>query len=384
MSMKDKYAFVGVGVTKQGKIPEMDVNDLATQAIQLALEDAGMRRDEVDGLFFQPGIGAGLGGAAVLRRVGIPAKFALPAQMGGDGCIVMVAMACGALEAGLCQACILLHASSASTQRILVGAGGEQRSTEGAYGLYGPVGGWAFIARRHMHLYGLTREHLGSVALTLRENANRRPEAVMYEKKLTMDDYMNARMIVEPLCLYDCCLVNDGAVALIITSAERAKDYKKPPVYVMGYGMDNSLRVMKRSPQALMHFDGLVAQKAGENAFRMAEVTLKDVDVAQLYDAFTPFIISQLESYGICGRGEAGPFVKEGNIKLDGAFPCNTSGTEHSWSYMQGFTHMTEGIRQMRGESGECQIKDAEICMVTGGSGSATIGGFCDCCILRR
>jgi acetyl-CoA acetyltransferase len=152
----------------------------------------------------------------------------------------------------------------------------------------------------------------------------------------------------------------------------------------MGYGMDNSLRVMGRSPQAIMHFDGLVTQKAGENAFRMAGVTLKDVGVAQLYDAFTPFIISQLESYGICGRGEAGPFVKEGNIKVGGSFPCNTSGTEHSWSYMQGFTHMTEGIRQMRGESGECQIKDAEICMVTGASGSATVGSAAACCILRR
>jgi len=381
--LRDKFAFVGVGLTKQGKVPEMGTNDLAVQAIQLALKDAGLRRDEVDGLFFQQGIGGGQDGATALRMVGIPANFFLEMQSGGNGCLSMVAAACGALEAGLCKACILLHATSASTQRILVGAGGEQRSTSGAYGAYGPVAGAAFIARRFMHLYGLTREQLGSVALTLRGNANKRPDAVMYERKLTMEDYLKARYIVEPLCLYDCCLVNDGAVALIITTAERAKSCRKPPVYVMGYGMDSSLREMGRSAQAIMHFDGPITRKAGENAFKMAGITLKDVDVAQFYDAFTPFILTQLESYGVCGKGEAGHFVAEGNIKPDGVFPCNTSGTEHSWSYLMGFTHLTEGIRQMRGEAGACQIKDAEVCMVTG-MGVSSSGNAAACCVIRR
>ena len=116
---------------------------------------------------------------------------------------------------------------------------------------------------------------------------------------------------------------------------------------------------------------------------KMAEVTLKDIDVAELYDAFTPFLLSQLESYGICGRGEAGPFVEAGNLKLDGVFPGNTSGTELSWSYLQGFSHLTEGIRQMRGEAGECQVKDAKICLVTGLGGTA-LGSPATCCILRR
>jgi acetyl-CoA acetyltransferase len=235
-----------------------------------------------------------------------------------------------------------------------------------------------------MHLYGLTREQLGSIALTLREYANKRPEAIMFDRKMTMADYLSARWVVEPLCLYDFCLVNDGAVALIITSSERAKHCRKKPVYIMGYGVDHSLRVMGQSPEAIHHFDGFITQKAGEQAFKMAGVTLKDIDVAELYDAFTIFLLSQLESYGICGRGEAGAFVEAGNLKLDGQFPSNTSGTGLSWGYLMGFTQLTEGIRQMRGEAGTCQVKDAEICMVTGLGGMAENGSAATCCILRR
>ncbi len=384
MIIKDKYAFVGIGLTKQGKVPELDTDGLAVQAIQRALEDAGLRKDDVDGYIFQQGIGGGPHGTQPLLMMGIPAKFCWEMPSGGCYCLNMVMAAVGALEAGLCQICILLHATSASSQRILVGAAGPQmRSTKGAYGCYGPVAEAAWIARRFMHLYGLTKRQMGAVAITFREYANNRPEAVMYERKLTMDDYLNARMIVEPLCLYDCCLVNDGAVALIMTTAERARNLKKPPVYIMGYGTDHSIREIGRSPQAFMHWDGFITHKAGENAFKMAGVTLKDVDVAEMYDAFTPFYLSQLESYGICGRGEAGPFVEEGNLRLEGAFPSNTSGTELSWSYLQGFSHLTEGIRQMRGESGECQVKNAEICMVTG-LGPPAPGSTATCCVLRR
>jgi acetyl-CoA acetyltransferase len=128
----------------------------------------------------------------------------------------------------------------------------------------------------------------------------------------------------------------------------------------MGYGVDHSIREIARSPDDIYHFDGFVTQQAGEHAFQMAGVTLKDIDVGEIYDAFTIFLLSQLESYGICGKGEAGAFAEAGNLKLDGAFPCNTSGTELSWSYQMGFSHLTEGIRQMRGESGACQVKDAE------------------------
>jgi acetyl-CoA acetyltransferase len=387
VSLKDKYALVGVGLTKQGRVPELNVNELAAQAIMLALEDAGMKKEELDGYIYQPGFGGGPVGTAPLIAAGIPAQFAWELQAGSTTGISTVAAAIGVLEAGLCRSCVLVYSSSASTAGVMVGEGtGIPRSSWGAYGFYAPVAIAAGMARRYKYLYGLTDRQLGSVAVTLRDYANQRPEAVMYGKKLTMEDYLNSRYIVEPMRARDCCLVNDGAVALIITSSERAKDYQKRPVYIMGYGLDHSVRELAVSPGAVYHWDGFVVQKAGEKAFGMAGVTLKDIDVAMMYDAFTFFVLSSLESYGICKKGEAGVFVEAGNLRLDGEWPSNTSGTELSWSYLQGFTNLTEGVRQLRGESGACQVKDAEICMVTGSGGSMepAAGSGAACCILRR
>ena len=383
MSIRDKYAFTGVGLTKLGKIPEMTPDELAARAINLALDDAGLRPDEVDGYIYQGGIGGGLSDTLPLQMAGIPAAMVWQVASLGSYANVMVAMAIGAMESGLCNTCVLLHASSVTSRRG-TGPAGADGNTPGAYGWYGPGATAACMAQRFMHLYGLTREQLGTAALTLREYANKRPEAVMHDRQITIDDYLNARMVIEPLCLYDFCLVNDGAVALIITSAERARDLKKPPVYVMGYGIDHSLREMGKSPEAIHHFDGFVTEKAAQQAFGMAGITIKDIDVAEFYDAFTIFLLSQIESYGFCGRGEGGAFVQEGNLKPGGRLPANTSGTSLSWGYLMGFTQLTEGIRQMRGEGGECQIKGAEICLVTGLGGMVDNGSAATCCILRR
>ena len=385
-SIRDRYAFVGVGLTKLGKIPDSTPDELAAQAIRLALADAGMKASEVDGYIFQQGMGGGLSDTAPLQMTGIPASMVWQVASLGSYANVMVAMAIGAMESGLCHTCVLVYASGAANRRGGGGMGGSPIgfSTPGAYGWYGPGATAACIAHRYMHLYGLKREQLGAIAVTLREYANQRHDAIMYDKKITIDDYLNARWIVEPLCLYDFCLVNDGAVALVITSAERARHFKKRPVYIMGYGIDHSLREIGRFPGAIHHFDGFVAEKAKEQAFGMADITIQDIDVAEIYDAFTIFLLSQLESYGICKKGEAGPFVEAGNLKLGGQFPSNTSGTGLSWGYLMGFTQLTEGIRQMRGEGGACQVKDAEICLVTGLGGMVESGSAATCCILRR
>jgi acetyl-CoA acetyltransferase len=385
MTIKDKYAFAGVGLTKLGRIPDKTPDELAAEAIALALADAGMKKSEIDGYIYQQGMGGGPNDTTPLQLLGIRAGLVWQVASLGSYAIAMVTMAIGAMEAGLCKTCVLVYASSAASLR---GGGGMPPivggNTPGAYGWYGPGATAACIAQRFKHNYGLTREQLGSIAVTLRGYANKRPEAIMHDKPMTLDDYLNARMVVEPLCLYDFCLVNDGAVALIITSAERARSFKKKPVYVMGYGVDHSLREMGRSPEAIHHFDGFVCKKAGEQSFKMAGVTLKDIDVAEIYDAFTIFLLSQLESYGICKRGEAGAFVAEGNLGPGGRFPSNTSGTGLSWGYLMGFTQLTEGIRQMRGEGGACQVKNAEICLVTGLGGMVDKGSAATCCILRR
>jgi acetyl-CoA acetyltransferase len=385
VSIKDKYAFVGVGLTRQGKVPEYNYNELASQAILLALDDAGMRKDELDGYIYQPGFDGGPTNTLPVQIAGIPIKFCWEMQNGGATGIASVAAAIGALEAGLCRVCVLVYSTSAASRQMMIGEAQDTEGATAAYGYFAPMAPAAAMTNRYRHFYGLKEQQLGMVAVTLRNYANKRPEAVMYKQKMTMEEYLKSRFIIEPVRARDCCLVNDGAVALIITSAERAKNYKKNPVYIMGLGMDHSFRDTRRSPGGIWHFDGFITEEAKKVAFRTAGITIKDIDVAQIYDAFTIFVVSQLESYGICGKGEAGAYIEEGNLGLDGALPCNTSGTLLSWSYLQGFAHLTEGIRQMRSESGECQVKNAEICLTTGLGGTGLSGGSAAaCCILRR
>jgi acetyl-CoA acetyltransferase len=381
MSIKDKYAFVGVGLTKQGRVPELTGHELAVQAALLAMEDAGMEKEEITGYICQQAPG-GPNSPDVVRDTGINAKLIWQLYPVGTHGVGVFISALGALESGICDAVMLVYATSHSMP--LSGGPGGGRSLGGAYGLYGAASIAAAWARRYMHLYGITEQHLGQVAVTLREYANKRPEAVMYDRKLTMEDYLNSRYIAEPLRARDCCLVNDGAVALILTTAEKARNLKKPPVYVMGYAHDHSVGQAAQSPEAVYLFDGAMTKKTGEKALRMAGIELKDIDVAQFYDAFTINVIDQLSGYGFCQRGEEGAFIEEGNIRLGGALPCNTSGTELSWSYLHTWTHFTEGIRQLRGEAGECQVKDAEICLVSGGLSAMDSGLTAACFILRR
>jgi acetyl-CoA acetyltransferase len=384
MTIKDKYAFAGLGVTKLGRLPEFTPDELAAEAITLALADSGLKPSDIDGYIYQQGMGGGLSDTIPLQMTGVTAPVVWQVASLGSQANTMAMMAINAMECGLAKTFLLVHASSAASHKGAYGAPAPSYSTPGAYGWYGPGATAACMAQRYMHNYGLKREQLGAIALTLRENANHRPDAVMYGKPMTMDDYLNSRMVIEPLCLNDFCLVNDGAAALIITSAERARACKNKPVYVMGCGIDHSLRVMGKAPGAIHHFDGFVVERAKEQAFKSAGLTLKDIDVAEFYDAFTIFLLSQLEAYGVCKKGEGGAFAAAGNLKLNGSFPCNTSGTALSWGYLMGFTQLSEGIRQMRGEGGATQVKNAETCLVTGLGGMVDVGSAATCCILRK
>ena len=383
MSIKDKYAFTGVGLTKMGRLPELTGHELAVQASLLAIEDAGMKKSDINGYICQQAPGSGHF-PDVVRDIGINAKLIWQLHGAGTHGIGVFISALGALESGICDTVMLVYATSMSTPNVMGGGAMGGQSLEGAYGLYGAAAIAAGWARRYMHLYGITERHLGEVAITLREYANKRPEAVMYDRKLTMEEYLNSRYIAAPLRARDCCLVNDGAAALIITTAEKALSLRRPPVYVMGYAQDFSMGEAALSKEAVYQFDGTMAEKSGEKALKMAGIELKDIDVAQFYDAFTINVIDQLSGYGFCRRGEEGAFIEEGNIRLDGVIPCNTSGTELSWGYLHVWTHFTEAIRQLRGEAGECQVKDAEICLVTGGLSAMDSGLAAACFILRR
>ena len=223
-----------------------------------------------------------------------------------------------------------------------------------------------------MHEYGATRDHLANVALASRKHANRNPLAQMYEKKMTREDYMNARWISEPLCLFDNCLETDGAVACVITSAERAKDLRQPPalIHAFGQGINPQHQVMTN-----YHRDDPLmgpAWACAEVLWRNADVTPDDVDVAQIYDAFSPLIPLSLEGYGFCKRGEGAEFTNDGNIEWpNGRLPVNTAGGGMSEAYVHGFNLILEGARQIRGTS-TAQVEGADVSLVTSGEGVPT------------
>jgi acetyl-CoA acetyltransferase len=240
------------------------------------------------------------------------------------------------------------------------------------FGLLRPVDEVAMLARRYIHQYGGGREQLAEVAMAIRAHANRNPAALMYDKPMSLDDYMSARFISEPLCLFDNCLETDGALAVVLVSAERAKDCAQPPALVHAFGQG-----LHRQHEAMVNYyceDPLTgpAWACAEKLWSQSELGPADVDVAQIYDAFTPLILLSLEGYGFCERGQAGDFVLEGNLRWgSGSLPTNTSGGGLSEAYVHGFNLITEGVRQIRGTS-TSQVDGARTCLVTSGEGVPT------------
>ena len=234
------------------------------------------------------------------------------------------------------------------------------------YGYFGAPATHAFGARRHMHEFGTTREHFGTIAIAFREHALRNPNAVM-KKPLTMDDYLNARLIADPYGLFDCSLVSDGAGAVVVTSLERAKALKQPAVAIKGFGTFNNTRGWLVED----HMIRLAAKQSAEQAYRMSGLSAKDVSTAQIYDCFTGMVLAQLEDYGFCKKGEGGDFVSSGALELGGALPTNTSGGQLSEAHVEGMLQIVEGVRQLRHTyPADRQVKDAEIALISGHGGN--------------
>jgi acetyl-CoA acetyltransferase len=246
------------------------------------------------------------------------------------------------------------------------------------YGLLRPVDEVGLLTRRYMHEYGATRDHLANVALACRAHANRNPAAIMYDRPLTREEYMAARWISEPLCLFDNCLETDGALAVVMVSAERARDLKQKPVYV--HAISQGLPVRQSVMTNYFNDDPLRSPSwvSGPSLFAASDFRPGDIDVAQFYDAFTPLILLSLEGYGFCARGEGGPFSENGSLELGGRLPINTSGGGLSEAYVHGFNLVLEGVRQMRGTS-TAQVEGAESCLVTGADAVPT-----SACIFRN
>jgi len=376
VTIKGATAVAGIGQTAFGKgLPGSELS-LACQAIAAAIDDAGLQPSDVDGLALYSmedtrevdvARSVGLGDITFFSQVGFG---------GGAGCGT-VGHAAMAVATGQCNVAVAWRARKRAAKASRPWAQVPTRVTghwqwSRPFGLLRPVDEIAMLARRHMHEYGTTREHLANVALAFRKHANRNPNATMYEKPMTRDDYMNARWISEPLCLYDNCLETDGALAVVITSAERARDLRRPPAYIHAFGQ--GLNTQHQTMTNFFRDDPLKgpAWACADVLWRTADVGPSDVKVAQIYDAFSPLIPLSLEGYGFCARGEGGPFTENGNIEWpNGRLPVNTSGGGMSEAYVHGFNLVLEGVRQIRGTS-TAQVDGADVSLVTSGEGVPT------------
>jgi len=362
--MTRRAVIVGVGHTAFGKLEGRSAWQLEAEAAAAALADAGLQPSDVDGLLTDPGPTQGILDGITphfLRlgaQLGLDPDYAGSEILGGAGSVAIVERAALAIEAGLCDVCLCIYGDSP-----LSSAGAYQygRGDEAAFGFFGAVGLHALAARRHMHLYGTRFEHLGEVAVAARANAARTPHA-QKQRGISMDEYLASEPLAEPLRKLDCCLVSDGAAAVLVTTEERAADLCHRAIRILGHAQAHSLSTYA-SPD---HFDTLPAARCGPKALGRAGLTPVDVDVALLYDCFTIVVLLQLEDYGFCKKGESGPFVEGGRIGPGGSLPVNPSGGLLAEGYGSGMLHVIEAVRQLRGETGERQVPDAEVALVSG------------------
>ncbi len=374
--MRDRTAVVGIGTTEFAKQLESSERRLALEAIAAALDDAGIAPGEVDGMSCYSMESTEEIDVARNLGFGDVTYFGKVPYGGGAGCGV-VGQAAMAVAAGQCSVAVAWRSRKrgARTSRPWAGVaqrvGGDQQRWTRPYGLLRPVDEIAVLTRRYMHTYGATRDHLANVALAARRHANANPAATMGHKVMTREDYLAARWISEPLCLFDNCLETDGACAVVITSAERARDLPQPPALIHSWAQ--SLPAQHQTMTNFFCDDPLrgPAWACADKLWSLSEVGPADVDVAQLYDAFSPLVLLSLEGYGFCERGEGGPFTDDGGIELGGRLPVNTSGGGMSEAYLHGFNLVVEAVRQVRGSSTN-QVPDAEFSLVTSGEGVPT------------
>jgi acetyl-CoA acetyltransferase len=376
MNLNGRAAIAGLGITKQGKVYDHGHVGFAVEAVQLALADAGIERADLDGLLVNPGLSWGdapMASFQLQQAMGLhDLRLSASMSLGGATAAAMIQHAAQAIAAGLCQtvACVFSDAPLKPPPperegKKSAGSGAAYafgRGLDAAYGQFGVNAMYAMVAQRHMHLYGTTNDHLGAIAVAERQWANRNPQAQFHDAPLTLDDYHRSRWVVEPFHLYDCCLVSNGGLAVIVTGAERARDLRRPPVWIRGMGQGHP----GGDPTDTLTSGAVLAR---EPAFRMAEVSLGDVDVVELYDCYTFTVLVCLEDYGFCEKGEGGPFVAGGRTAPGGPLPVNTGGGQLSSFYMWGMTPISEAVIQLRGDGGERQVPNAEVALVSGNGG---------------
>ena len=357
---------VGIAESDLGAVAkEMSPIDLMAQGIQRALADCGLHLRDVDGLLCAT-TQSRTSGLALSEYLGISPAFIDTTILGGSSFMFHVAHAQAALQLGLCNVAVIAYGSTQRTVGRRHASVREYNPYETPFRPFLPATAYALAASRHMHQYGTTREQLAAVAVAAREWALL--NQVAWEKKpLTIDEVLSARMVSYPFTVRDCCLITDGGGAVIMTTAERARSLKKPPIYVLGCGQAITHANISSMPDLTMSG----ALTSGRAAYEMARLGPGDIDVVELYDAFTINTVLFLEDLGFCPKGEGGRFVSDGHIAPGGGLPVNTNGGGLSFCHpgMYGLFLLIEAARQLRRECGARQIADCETAIAHGNGG---------------
>ncbi len=365
----------GVGLSDYPKAPHLDAIQHHVQAMQRALADSGVRKSDIDGYMCA---GGGMGRETAVdmaEYLQIQHRFIDGTMTGGSTFEFYVQHAAAAIKDGLCDTILVTYGSDLlSLQGRMLGTRGflvEGQRVGGPMQYEAPygnvlVGAYAMAAQRHMYEYGTTSEQLAEIAVAVRGHAKLNPNA-LYREPITVEDVLASRMIADPLHKLDCCVISDGGGALIMTTAERARDLAKAPVYVLGAGGSQTHWNIGQMPD----FTRTSAELAGREAFGRAGVTPADIDTIQFYDSFTITVLLLLEDLGFCAKGEGGPFVEGGTLQLGGRLPLNTDGGGLSSCHpgMRGIFLLIEAARQLRGEANEAQVADAKLALACGSGG---------------
>lgn len=368
--LRNRIAIVGVAESGLGDNPGRDALELQAEAARAALGEAGLGPADVDGVFAHTG--GTYAPSLVAEYLGLYPSYLDGTNIGGTSNVSHVIHAAAAIAAGLCNVALITYGSTqrSDASRRLLGRIEDPRSPMGQYeaphGMLAPIGHYAMVARRHMHQHGTTAEELAEVAVAARQWAALNPVA-RRRAPLSVAEVLDSPMVAEPLHVLDCCLVTDGGGALVVVSAERSRDLTQRPVLVAGMAEAANRHFFLAGDCDITTSDAAIT---GRRAMEMAGVDHADIDVAQIYDAFTIMVIISLEDLGFCRRGEGGAFVSGGRIAPGGDFPLNTSGGGLSYCHpgMFGVFLVIEAVRQLRGECGRRQVDGARtaLCHATG------------------
>jgi acetyl-CoA acetyltransferase len=365
-----KVAIVGAALSDIGRVDTKTPFELHYQAASRAIADAGLTKDDIDG-FASSGMGL-LAPVEIAEYLGLQPTWADGTGVGGSTWEFMVGHATSAIAEGQAEVVVLVYGST-----VRADLKARRRGSNLSFGARGPVqfdvpfghtliSKYAMAARRHMYEYGTTIEQLAEIAVSSRYNASLNPEAY-YRDPITIDDVQSSRMMADPLTKLHCCIRSDGGGAVVLTSEERARDLPKQPVWVLGTGETTDHTSMSEWED----FTVSPAVRSGQAAFERAGVTPADIDLCQIYDAFTPMVLLTFEALGFCGKGEGGPFLEDGKMRVGGALPTNTDGggLSHCHPGMRGMFLLVEAVRQLRGEAHGRQVDGASLGCVHGTGG---------------